>query len=798
MSREEAGKGVILSTKTMIGALLLFSLLSPSIPEAHAALDPPHDTAGCLSCHDMTSTEPDLLPPLGHPPTTIDETPANAACEKCHLTGELGIPAVFTTHSSDNTDEGYGKWTVECSVCHNQHLQEQEINGSSYGKFIRQSIDLTGIKLYDTDGNPLPGKSGAKAVVFKGPTGLNSFADGEGAIDGICEVCHTLTSHWRNDGTLAGVGVHDGLRGSNCMGCHPHHKGFKASCDICHGFPPVVNIPQAGDGLVVSPAATGGTTAGWHAVHATTKRPYVFPCATCHYNGMPDTPINGNDRLQIGFSGRALLADDAAGTEYRGRSLIPPYAYEGTNGTTVSIDGTMTCANIYCHSIGQRADGQPLVQDTADYAGPKWNETVAVPYCSFCHQGSPPSGSHPRHLESMHCNKCHYSALGGSQCDYCHAPHPQPGERLSRVTTALHVNREINVGIIAPYGGTYNGTPAPGDGFASCSNTYCHSNGTSVATGAVPDNTSADWGSGPLTCSSCHEYGPTYNLYAPKANSHVRHDFLGCEHCHYQTTTDGTTIAGTALHVNRQYDLAPSPTYHRNGSDYPNTFTYAFDSGGGTCSNISCHAGLIDTTKRWGNASLTPTGFNFNYTDQGCYGITITSGTPSCYPASACAPPYTYNWVFSDGYTFTSSGTSSSVSHEFGVAGSYTATVTVTAANGLNGTRTSTSFTPDPPANVQPTLGIATAVNARTLTLTDLTVDPDYNFCGHSGSAQVRIVWGDGETTLAAIALTDQPSNQTFVHTYSTSGTKTLQYYIWDNADTWWKQLSPNPQVLIP
>ena len=154
--------------------------------------------------------------------------------------------------------------------------------------------------------------------------------------------------------------------------------------------------------------------------------------------------------------------------------------------------------------------------------------------------------------------------------------------------------------------------------------------------------------------------------------------------------------------------------------------------------------------------------------------------------------------MFSDGYTFTSSGTSSSVSHEFGVAGSYTATVTVTAANGLNGTRTSTSFTPDPPANVQPTLGIATAVNARTLTLTDLTVDPDYNFCGHSGSAQVRIVWGDGETTLAAIALTDQPSNQTFVHTYSTSGTKTLQYYIWDNADTWWKQLSPNPQVLIP
>ncbi|RJX18892.1 MAG: hypothetical protein C4563_08835 [Desulfobulbus sp.] len=212
-------------------SLFLAQLLLLAAPGAHAALDPPHDTAGCLSCHDMTSTEANLLPPLGHPATSIDETPGNVTCEKCHLYGELGIPAVSTTHSSRAID-GSSTWTVECSVCHNQHLQEQEGNGSTYGKFIRRSINLANIK--GADGNPLPGKSGDMSVVFTGPTGPNSFADGEGAMDGICEVCHTQTNHFRNDGTApdqlhskdqngnpARIGP-----GNDCTVCHRHENGF--------------------------------------------------------------------------------------------------------------------------------------------------------------------------------------------------------------------------------------------------------------------------------------------------------------------------------------------------------------------------------------------------------------------------------------------------------------------------------------------------------------------------------------------------------------------------------------------
>ncbi|MEW6521389.1 MAG: hypothetical protein AB1461_18470 [Thermodesulfobacteriota bacterium] len=232
-----AREGKYMRAKSIIGSLFFASLLLLSTAGADAGLSPPHDTIGCLSCHDMASNEAFLLPPLGHPPTTIDETTANVVCEKCHLTGEFGIPAVYTTHSSLNTGEDYGKWTVECWVCHDQHGQAQAANGSTYGKFIRRSINLANIKFTDADGNPLPGKSGTKYVVFKGNIGPNSFADGDGTYNGICEVCHDQTRHFRNNGAApdqlhstdpngnpAKIGS-----GNDCTMCHKHENGFAAN-----------------------------------------------------------------------------------------------------------------------------------------------------------------------------------------------------------------------------------------------------------------------------------------------------------------------------------------------------------------------------------------------------------------------------------------------------------------------------------------------------------------------------------------------------------------------------------------
>lgn len=104
-----------------------------------------------------------------------------------------------------------------------------------YGKLIRAEIDTP--------------NSGLKAVTFYDKTGTNSYADGDATYDGICEVCHTETTHFRNDGT-GSEQVHENLRdtvgqtgtkeGTNCIDCHEHtgglgHGGAGRKCVDCHG-----------------------------------------------------------------------------------------------------------------------------------------------------------------------------------------------------------------------------------------------------------------------------------------------------------------------------------------------------------------------------------------------------------------------------------------------------------------------------------------------------------------------------------------------------------------------------------
>jgi predicted CxxxxCH...CXXCH cytochrome family protein len=135
---------------------------------------------------------------------------------------------------------------------------------------------------------------------------------------------------------------------------------------------------------------------------------------------------------------------------------------------------------------------------------------------------------------------------------------------------------------------TYSGTLAPGDGYGACSNTYCHSNGTSVATGSIPSNGALQWGSGSLSCSACHSYPPDYANGSPKANTHAKHDEYTCNNCHYTTTNNGTSISSKTTHVNKLYTVDPGAG---------RTLSYTYASSGGTCSNISCHFG---GTATWG------------------------------------------------------------------------------------------------------------------------------------------------------------------------------------------------------
>ncbi|MEW6290927.1 MAG: CxxxxCH/CxxCH domain-containing protein [Thermodesulfobacteriota bacterium] len=250
-----------------------------------------------------------------------------------------------------------------------------------------------------------------RPVVFSGPA---SFAandglgpeGGDSTPDGVCQVCHTQTKYWRNDGSLAG---HN--NGQDCTTCHEHMSGFNANCNSCHGNPPVVDAAQGGDGLVAVPAATGSVTAGAHALHATAAG-FNFSCDSCHAGGMPASPISDNNRIQIGFA--VNPAGIASG--YDGQTgLQAPYSYEGTGDTTVTGGNSLTCSNVYCHSNGAWVSTGKF----NSHVTPSW-DTPGPLSCSSCHPypmatgaDDPRKDTHAVHAAKGYgdCGLCHYANL---------------------------------------------------------------------------------------------------------------------------------------------------------------------------------------------------------------------------------------------------------------------------------------------------------------------------------------------------------------------------------------------------
>ena len=339
-----------------------------------------------------------------------------------------------------------------------------------------------------------------------------------------------------------------------------------------------------------------------------------------------------------------------------------------------------------------------------------------------------------------------------------------------------------------------SGAAAPSDGsgraYGTCSNSYCHSNGTSVATGTIPTNTSPTWGSTavPLACNSCHGAGtpdgrPVYFQNQPKSNSHDHMTYnaaFTCATCHYNTTHDGATIFDPSKHADGNYDVVPG--VWKDGTPSPK-FTYTFDPGGGICTNNCCHYSDCSAySATWGNENIV-SGMSFSV-GTGCYEISFKG------LASHGTPPYTYHWEFGDGQ----SGDGQTVSHVYPSKADYTPKLTVRDANQHRGD-TMTWVTPQP-VNLPPNAAKTVALSQCTATLTDLSTDPDYNSCGHSGPGSITVLWGGGQRTDAPLTLTDTPTNQTFTHTYIYRGTYYLSYFVLDNG-SYKVQVLPNETITI-
>jgi len=188
--------------------------------------------------------------------------------------------------------------------------------------------------------------SGDKQVKFFRNQGSNSFADGDGIFNGPCEVCHTQTNHFRNDGTAPDQthqNIDGGQQGANCVGvCHSHANGFahgqggqaSLGCVQCHGheegtvYDPDMMFPYE---LPQEPGAAtsqGRGTAKSHSTHTEVdaddaKGPGIY-CDDCHdINDMPYFKSGFDDDLD----GRISLTE----TDVCDACHSPGGTYDGLN-----------------------------------------------------------------------------------------------------------------------------------------------------------------------------------------------------------------------------------------------------------------------------------------------------------------------------------------------------------------------------------------------------------------------------------------------------------------------------------
>lgn len=548
------------------------------------------------------------------PPSTVDPAP-DGICQVCHTQ---------TSHWRADGSRADHKSGENCVICH-KHEE--------------------GFKFSCTSCHNAPPTTGNHARHFDNGDvafGTTEVQSTPSAYSFSCGICHmgthlnTTTDPRTVEVVFAGVATQDGATGAAYSAATPSvddpGKGYTfnysdGACSnvYCHGSYPgsgrnaTVNF-NTGTALCGSCHGASNTdypVSGTHYLHAgAIGFGYNYSCTLCHKDtlggsGPGNYTISDKSRHVNGFVDWKFDTSDPR--------LSQASFYSIASGTAVPSNGYNprfygTCSNVYCHSIAQTSTGGPLTGAPGEYVTtPTWDSPSGSQTCGSCHKngsghnsGSPApmdSGSHTAHLGytfntvnnwfagSYKCAICHryepQSAGSYNSCDACHT--------MSSVYER-HADGKINVTVDAAFGtATYNDTSAtpgrPGNGYFSCSNTYCHSNGTSVATLVIPGNVSPVWGSSTIPCNICHGNPPGYVSGSPKANSHGAHSGETCNICHIDTTTNGTTIANTSNHVNKAYNVNADAA---SGV----IFTYTFSPTGGSCSNVSCHGG---GTAQWGS-----------------------------------------------------------------------------------------------------------------------------------------------------------------------------------------------------
>ena len=371
-------------------------------------------------------------------------------CLTCH--GPAGTSALkATVHSNDGET-----FSVSCFECHTPHSNVANEQGGTNIKLIGRILDGDPWAKISTP------SSGIRSVVFQSrgtdatPPGPSTYSfadddeDADGTWDGVCEVCHTTTTHHYNLGPDPTPKHHVG---KDCTACHGHDDRFMpsgGSCQDCHGSP-----QDNGDGVPVGGrrAVVGEFSLFSHHLNGDLTD---GDCTACHDMSQhqqgrvrlfeADIPTNIVELLGDPMTQQAEAAKLApfclSCHDSDGAGGNPPFS---TGGMAPVIDATAWASSSHqvqttcfgdgifgCHSTGHGSYKKSLLApfDSAP-TSPDFAEEEEG-FCYNCHDGSPASTDlETEFAKGVNGADIFHHPLGNSEqaagrlveCVDCHDPH---------------------------------------------------------------------------------------------------------------------------------------------------------------------------------------------------------------------------------------------------------------------------------------------------------------------------------------------------------------------------------------
>lgn len=332
-------------------------------------------------------------------------------CLTCH--GPAGTSSLkATVHTNDSAS-----FSITCIECHTPHASEPNEQGGTNVKQVGRILDA------DPWAKIFTPNSGLRSVIFEssgtdatpaGPS-LYSFADddqdGNGIWDGVCEVCHTTTSHHTNFEADPAPKHHVG---KDCTACHAHDDRFMpsgGSCQDCHSGP-----QDNGDGVPLNgrrPIVAEFTFSSHH-VQGTLED---ADCEVCHdqsehqsglvrlkdaddpqtitvLNGDPATDSSVASGLE-GFCLSCHDSDGAGGNAPFSDGFMPPVV-DASAWNNSSHRGPLSCygdGDFGCHSSGHGSNKKTMLAPWSIAPTAPANAEEEEGFCLNCHDSDGPASS---------------------------------------------------------------------------------------------------------------------------------------------------------------------------------------------------------------------------------------------------------------------------------------------------------------------------------------------------------------------------------------------------------------------